>query len=196
LDDGKVGSSIKMVAKNLFGFASITEPNFRKTLEALSIAHCTEYTMTQLPVPDPGRKYDWGCVLSGNCSAPPQGDRPVYRGGGSYSLPAPKAGNTTIFSWAGQSCMNGACGDVMAAKLWTTYAIVKDVEGPNDGVVSTKSARFGIVMGTRAYDHLDWTRFTDDGWAQEFSSWWNDQGRPPSVRFHLGWVQRLRVAGY
>jgi len=151
----------------------------------------------KFPVPDPSRSYAWDCAIGrvAGCKAPPGSDLPVWSGG-EPSLPGPKPGLPTIFSWAGTTCVTGSCGDLVDPGLLPAYAIVKAREGDNDGVVSVKSAAFGIFMGVMPHDHFDWTRTTGPSASEKASAWLFGVRKEPAERFHVHWLERLRAAGY
>lgn len=68
----------------------------------------------------------------------------------------------TYMSWAGVSCgwLDSACqaarsGETITLPLAPTFELLNLLEGPNDGLVSVYSARWGEFLGTLPADHMD-----------------------------------------
>ncbi len=145
----------------------------------------------RLPGPPAGRKYSWACATNptGSCEDPhhDQGQPGIAhapRPGG--LLPAPLADNTTVFSWASQTCIGfnnwfgNNCPDTPSEDLHLIHQVMNAMDaGPNDGVVSIESAKWGIYMGDLWRDHYDWC-----------------SAEPDFAVFHTDWLERLRRSGY
>ena len=75
----------------------------------------------------------------------------------------------------------------IAAPLQVAFRVLQRVEGPNDGLVSVASARFGTYLGTLEADH-----FAETGWH------WTPPGvaRFDHLGFYRGLVRDLAARGY
>ncbi|NNC99031.1 MAG: hypothetical protein HKN85_02500 [Gammaproteobacteria bacterium] len=146
-----------------------------------------------LPEAPAGREYSWACAVNpGPCEDPfhRYGDplpnnapRPCDDGFGTC-LPPPLS-ETTIFSWAGQTCLPrrwfaARCQDYAGAGLKLASEVMDALDtGPNDGVVTIGSAKWGIYMGKQWRDHFEWSSPAN-----------------PHAQFHVDWIEKLRKSGY
>jgi pimeloyl-ACP methyl ester carboxylesterase len=126
----------------------------------------------------------------------PQGDRlpgPFIERGGRQ---VPISG--TVFAWAGVTCLDGSCGNVVDVALAVPHGIESDnaPHTPNDGVVTVESARFGIYMGTRSNDHFHWSPYEEGHVSRAFRWLAGGHESEPVEGFHLWWAARLAAAGY
>lgn len=172
---------------------------FKSTLSSLSRPYGTSIQMT-LPVPNDRRAYSWACATGAEaCSVPAGAELPRRVRDGNqvrYLLPSPTS-SPTVFSWSAVSCVTGACGDIVDPGLLLPYGIMKAFrDDPSDGVVSAKSAVFGIHMGVVAADHFDWTRLGGESGTERFFGRLFGVKPEPFDRFHAEWLARLAEAGY
>ncbi len=114
---------------------------------------------------------------------------------GQHLLPGPEE-LPTIFSWAGRSCITGKCGDLLPLSLILPYKVVKDDEGANDGVVAIDSAVYGIYMGVRNVDHLDWTSFEASRKRGFFKRLFGVKQGVHALDWLTHWVDQLAKANY
>lgn len=86
------------------------------------------------------------------------------------------------FSWGGARPWWG-----IAVPLQVAFRVLQRVEGPNDGLVSVASARYGTYLGTLEADH-----FAETGWH------WTPPGiaRFDHLAFYRGLVRDLAARGY
>jgi len=74
----------------------------------------------------------------------------------------------------------------ICSPLYCPYQIIKEKEGPNDGLVSVKSAQCGKYMGTVECDHWDLT----NRWRLKIGSSFDP------VEFYLNVATFLATEGY
>jgi pimeloyl-ACP methyl ester carboxylesterase len=197
LQNGLVDFAFRKVTARYFGLDAAGQDSMRRTFFALSQQYCRETMGPSFPAPSPGRSYDWACATGEeSCSAPPIApeDGPVAVAGGRAQLPRPSA-TPTIFSWASLSCVTGTCGDILDPGLLLPHLTVRSAEGDNDGVVSARSARFGIFMGIRSNDHFHWNRLTYSS-GTGFLSKLFGVAHEPVDRWYSFWLAELARAGY
>ena len=169
------------------------QQQLRDTLFTLSNQFARETMTPEFPPPQPERVYSFACATGpdpASCSLPPNADLPPP----SAKLPAPN-GVVTLFAWASEACLTGACGSFVDPGLALSWGIVRNNEGASDGVVAIDSARFGIYMGVRANDHFHWNRLS---FAQvvELAARAFGVKREPVDRFHTHWLGTLSKSGY
>jgi pimeloyl-ACP methyl ester carboxylesterase len=196
LESSVIDIAFRLVAKKFFGFERDDQrEELRQTIDALSQTY-SETQMARFGVPIPSRNYSWACAIgkeSCDMSAVGSADRPVG-GSGTFRLPPP-TDRPTFFSWAGESCISGTCGDMLDPGLLLPYGIVKQHEGANDGVVSIQSAHFGIFMGVRSNDHFHWNRIGAAGIVHHLTKLFGIT-QDPADHFHLYWLNELQRGGY
>lgn len=107
----------------------------------------------------------------------------------------PDSNDVTYYSWSAASCAaidifcrDDTDGEVIDTFLSVTHGILLVADGPNDGLVTVNSARWGVHLGTLAADHLDEI-------GQLFDS--PNDGEPFNhVDFYIEELFRLRAAGF
>ncbi|MFK7897037.1 MAG: esterase/lipase family protein [Myxococcota bacterium] len=192
LENRSVDWMFRKAARYVVGLDTEEEQtDLRETLFTLSNQFSRETMTPDFPPPIPERVYTFACASGDeDCAVPDGADLPEEPG----RLPAP-AEVATIFGWASEACVTGACGSILDPGLALSHAVVKKNEGPGDGVVAIKSAEFGIYMGVRANDHFQWNRLTVaqivDMAARAFGI-----KREPVDRFHAHWLGTLAKSGY
>ncbi len=207
LQGGAADWTFRRIAGNFMGMGDAEQSAFRSALNALSLEYhglvdaCRDRALPLNSIPaDPsmpnfgapvwGRQYPWSCAVAGTCPvAEGHGPRDVD---GAMLLPPP-VDDATVFSWGSVTCVTGACGDVVSPTLALPYGIEREL-GPNDGVVATSSARFGIYMGARPGDHLTWTagEHSTNTWA----AWYYGIRKAPIASFYAEWFGLLGRSGY
>lgn len=195
LESGFGNWAFRRVARYVFGRKTDEEvAQLADTLYALSNEYCHD-VMSAIPAPIGERIYDWQCAIDEECAARElDGMSLPVSDGETKVLPGP-AKLPTIFSWASKTCFSGSCGDTVDAELLFPFKLVVDREGPNDGVVATQSAQFGIFMGIRANDHFRWTRLRGSGPAR-LVNWLFGVKPEPVFEWYGYWLEMLRRAGY
>jgi hypothetical protein len=201
---GMIDGAFRLVTRKFFGLDEAGEDGMRRTFIALSRRYSNLAIRPNVLLPTPERSYDWACATKGGCAgaaAPAQGHGPIRdaAANGGYRLPAPVA-TSTIFSWGSQTCVNGACGDIVDPQMLLPFRHVLAREsgcdsGRNDGVVSACSSRFGISMGIRANDHFRWTRLKS-GTIVNAVSWLFGVKQESTEQFYPYWLGELARAGY
>jgi hypothetical protein len=192
LERDSVDWAFRKAARYILGLDTEEEQQYlRDTLFTLSNRFSEETMTPDYPPLQPARVYSFGCGANDDsCEIPENADLP--RDG----VPLPRPNElATFFGWASESCVTGSCGSIVDPGLALSYAVVKRREGASDGVVATKSARFGIYMGVRANDHFHWNRFSFaqivDIAARAFGI-----RREPIDRFYTHWLGTLSRSGY
>jgi len=109
-----------------------------------------------------------------------------------FNEDVPDAPGVYYASWAGHTCgwLDWGCqadwgGEVVDPLFVLVYEYVSLVEGPNDGVVSVESARWGEFMGELPADHVDEVGQIADNGNQAFDH----------RSFFLGEAARLSAMG-
>lgn len=201
MDGSWLGDAIEGVLELVFGLRDAPDGLIRYTIFNLTRTFSQETMAAEYPLLNRFRRYTFGCATGeddGECNEgrPRRDAAPVERDG-KWTLPPPNE-QATIFSWAGQSCFSGKCGDVIDPGLIPAYMIVRDEEGENDGVVSIESAKFGIFMGVRATDHFHWNRLPPEsrGIRTRIGDWLFGLKSEPASKFHEYWLSELARAGY
>jgi hypothetical protein len=192
LEKRSVDWAFRKTARYILGLDTEEEQqHLRDTLFTLSNQFSAETMTPAFPAPQPRRIYTYACAAGlEECEVPEGADLPPDSG----TLPPPNE-SVTFFGWASESCITGACGSIVDPGLALSYGIVKQREGPGDGVVATSSAQFGIYMGVRANDHFHWNRLSFakvvDLAARTFGV-----RREPVDRFYRHWLGALARSGY
>ena len=192
----KPGSLLRKFIVWVMGVNPEDANSLEDTLYALSQAFCADTMGPDFPALNPRRSYIWECATgNADCGEPMdsgQYDLPVETSNGKYRLPPPEQ-TATIFSWSSVSCISGSCGSIVDPTLIWSYSMINNDEGDNDGVVSLKSANFGIHIGSKAADHYGWNyRSKING----FVNWVFGVEQEPLERFFLYWFGVLSAAGY
>ena len=196
LENRGIDWGFRQAARYVFGLDSEAEQQYlRETLFTLSNQFADETMTPDFPAPQPERVYDYACAAGKRggdqgCALSADADRPP----GASRLPPPNT-TATLFSWASEACLTGACGSIVDPGLALPYAVVKKEEGASDGVVATESAEFGIYMGIRANDHFHWNRLSFAG-VVDLAARAFGVKREPVDRFYAHWLGTLSKSGY
>ncbi len=216
----------------IFGHAPEDHGPFKETLSHLSRTYARDSMQRNFPAPPtPARSYDWACALAASGGERCQVERYALGDGLSYVPPVRATGRpsaadlprrdtwtgtqvlprptdqATVYSWAGQACFTGTCGQLVSASLALAHKILRARErypngepAPNDGVVSQLSATRGIYMGLRNNDHFTWSLpASSQGEASIFDrvrGWIFGLRNAPPENFYLMWLDLLRLSGY
>jgi triacylglycerol esterase/lipase EstA (alpha/beta hydrolase family) len=98
-----------------------------------------------------------------------------------FNPQTPDVPGVAYFSWAGVADPVGTSGCVIESWLVPSWSVLNNLEGPNDGLVSIKSAQWGQFQGVLLADHLnevgqpagatkfDYLKFFED-WASQLES--------------------------